>query len=132
MAYLGSTDAHGHTRTAANLAAWGVDWLEHYNLSLDEGGCIIAADAAPCARASQDLKDEAQHIQTVTCLAHTLQNCLMDIKADLPNAWRKLVAVAEFVTSSQSVLATLRTFGREQGISAELKRPGAARLTCWR
>lgn len=133
LAYLGSTDAHGYSQTAKNLAAWGVEWLEHYDLSLNDVGCIIADCAAKCARASKDLKEEARHIQTVTCVAHTLDNCIkeMVMEADLTKAWRKLDAVVELllsVTGNQRVLAALRTTAREEGRTGELRRAGVTRF----
>ena len=60
--YLGSTDAHGRSQTAEKLVEWGLDWLDEYNVLLDDVSCILADGAAKCNRGAKDMKAGAKHL----------------------------------------------------------------------
>lgn len=130
FAYLGSTDAHGYRQTSENLVYWGLGWLEHYNLSLDNISCVLADGAAKCTRAAKEMKDGASHLQTVTCVAHSIDNCIKSVaeQEDLQKAWRKIDAVVDFVISNQRILAQLRQIANDRSYNGELKKPGNTRF----
>jgi hypothetical protein len=73
------------------------------------------------------MKAGVKHQQTVTCVAHTLDNAIKQLtkQSDLMKAWRKLDALGDFVLSNQQVLAELRRLGQQQQRQVELKRPDA-------
>ena len=88
---MDSTDVHGRSQTAEKLVEWGLDWLDEYDVSLDDVSCILADSAEKCNRGAKDIKAGAKHLQTVTCVAHTLDNAIKQLtkQSDLMKAWRK-------------------------------------------